>query len=52
MVDSIGSTKGQVGEVCCCGSKRGRKDDGIDVLVRQRLIAVVSRSGLGGGRAL
>ena len=34
MVDSTGSTKREVGEVCCCGSKRCREDDGINVLVR------------------
>lgn len=32
MVNSIGNSKGKVNKVCCCGSKRGRKNNGIDVL--------------------
>ena len=33
MVDGIRSTKREVGKICCCRSKRSRKDDGINVLV-------------------
>lgn len=34
VVDSIGDTKREVVKVCYCGSKRGREDDGVNVLVR------------------